>query len=397
LILYLNIHNPDRKSSKCEFEQNSLDKFKKNHYISISARCGDGTWKSVETPFGKTQLRFTQPRHADQEACLVSAAEHWESMRMNLAFDLPGFSLRALDTEDVPDFVELGLPTCAFMHGRSKIPQQVMRKRFASFVKEHAFEPDSSIFVVESSEDRIIAQIWLRSTINRFNGVSELWVWDLTVLKGYQAQGVGRALLKFAKNRAAELGATELWLLVSSRNARALRIYGQAGLRAAGHLMAMPLCSPTLPDGEIKVNQATIRPLRSYDVKLLYRLWEAAGLPFRPHGRDREDRLASHLDSPLIGGWGAFIEDQLVAATLTGNDGRKGWIERAATRPEHRKAGLAGALVAAAVQSLKDDGALVIAALVEEENTPSRRLFESLGFVDSPTLLYYSLRDNPGC
>jgi GNAT superfamily N-acetyltransferase len=318
-------------------------------------------------------------------------------MRMNLAFDLPGFKLRPLDAKDVADFVELGLPTCAFMHGRPRIPQEVMRKRFASFVKEHAFEPDSSIFVVESPEGRIVAQIWLRSTVNRFNGVSELWVWDLTVLRGYQAKGVGRALLTFAKERAAELGTPELWLLVSSRNSRALRIYGQAGLRAAGHLMAMPLDSPTFQDGDIKVNQATIRPLRSYDVKLLHKLWKAAGLPFRPHGRDREDRLGDHLDGPQIGAWGAFISDVLVAAAIISNDGRKGWIERVATQPQHRKTGLARALVAAAVQSLKDDGALVIAALVEEENTPSRRLFESLGFVDSPTLLYYSLRDNPAC
>ena len=288
--------------------------------------------------------------------------------RMNLTFDLPGFTLRPLESDDVPAFVELGLPTCAFMHGRPDIPVEVMRKRFTSFVKEHAFETDSSIFAVESLEGGIVGQIWLRSTVNRFNGVPELWVWDLTVLKGFQARGVGRAL----------------------------RIYGQAGMRAAGHLMAMPLNSRPFSEVETRVHQATLRPLHSSDMESLYDLWEAAGLPFRPKGRDREDRLGSHLDGPLVGGWGAFVGSQLVAATLTSSDGRKGWIERAATRPEHRKAGLARALVAAAVQSLKESGALVIAALVEEENTPSRRLFESLGFVDSPTLLYYSLRDNPG-
>jgi ribosomal protein S18 acetylase RimI-like enzyme len=315
---------------------------------------------------------------------------------MNLTFDLPGFTLRPLESDDVPAFVELGLPTCAFMHGRPDIPVEVMRKRFTSFVKEHAFETDSSIFAVESLEGGIVGQIWLRSTVNRFNGVPELWVWDLTVLKGFQARGVGRALLRFAKDKAAELGSAELWLLVSSRNARALRIYGQAGMRAAGHLMAMPLNSRPFSEVETRVHQATLRPLHSSDMESLYDLWEAAGLPFRPKGRDREDRLGSHLDGPLVGGWGAFVGSQLVAATLTSSDGRKGWIERAATRPEHRKAGLARALVAAAVQSLKESGALVIAALVEEENTPSRRLFESLGFVDSPTLLYYSLRDNPG-
>ena len=243
---------------------------------------------------------------------------------MNLTFDLPGFTLRPLESDDVPAFVELGLPTCAFMHGRPDIPVEVMRKRFTSFVKEHAFETDSSIFAVESLGGGIVGQIWLRSTVNRFNGVPELWVWDLTVLKGFQARGVGRALLRFAKDKAAELGSAELWLLVSSRNARALRIYGQAGMRAAGHLMAMPLNSRPFSEVETRVHQATLRPLHSSDMESLYDLWEAAGLPFRPKGRDREDRLGSHLDGPLVGGWGAFVGSQLVAATLTSSDGRKG-------------------------------------------------------------------------
>jgi ribosomal protein S18 acetylase RimI-like enzyme len=316
---------------------------------------------------------------------------------MNGAFNLPGFALRPLEIADIPAFVELGLPTCAFMHGRPGISEETMRKRFASFVKDHAFESESSIFVVESSEGRIIAQIWLRSTTNRFNGVSELWVWDLTVHESFRSRGVGRALLTFAKDRAAELGASELWLLVSSRNTRALSIYERVGLHSAGHLMAMPLNSQPLQDNEIRLNQAVLRPLRPDDIKSLHKLWEAAGLPFRPDGRDREDRLTAHLSGSSTGGWGALVEGELVAATLTGNDGRKGWIERAATLPQHRRAGLARALIAAAVQSLKESGALVIAALIEEDNIPSRRLFESLGFVDSPTLLYYSLRDSPAC
>jgi RimJ/RimL family protein N-acetyltransferase len=118
-------------------------------------------------------------------------------------------------------------------------------------------------------------------------------------------------------------------------------------------------------------------------------------LTFRPTGRDREDRLTRHLGQPGGGGWGAFEDGKLVAAGLMANDGRKGWIERVATLPERWGSGLAKAVVAACLQSLRETGALVTGALIESENTPSRRLFESLGFIDAPTLCYYSIRDHP--
>ena len=308
----------------------------------------------------------------------------------------PGFSFRPLHSGDIESFVELGLPTCAFMHGRRQISEETMRKHFTSFVKEHAFDPESDLYVVESPDNKIVAQIWLRSTTNRFNGLSELWIWDITVVPEFQSKGIGRTLLQFAKEKSVEVKASEIWLLVSSRNNHAAKVYEQFGFSVGGKLMKMTVYGDSESKRDIIFNQAVIRPLRSSDIKLLYRLWDDAGLPCRPQGRDREDRLGRHLDSPQIGGWGAFEGEKMIAAALTSNDGRKGWLERVATLPEYRKTGLARAIVAAAMQTLKETGALVIAALIEEENTPSRRLFESLGFVDSPTLCYYSIRDNPG-
>jgi ribosomal protein S18 acetylase RimI-like enzyme len=138
-----------------------------------------------------------------------------------------------------------------------------------------------------------------------------------------------------------------------------------------------------------------LRPLEPKDVSRLYELWTSAGLPFKPRGRDREDRLARQFNQPKPGGWGAFENGSLIAAALTSFDGRKGYIERLATLPEYQRAGLARALVLNCLRSLKDGGALVTAALIEADNIPSRRLFESCGFSVSPTLTYYSIRENP--
>ncbi|RPH94132.1 GNAT family N-acetyltransferase [candidate division KSB1 bacterium] len=316
---------------------------------------------------------------------------------MNNFANLPGFTLRELAPSDIETFIEIGLPTCAFMHGRLGASEKDMRQRFTSFVRDYAFERDSEIFMVEAPDRTIAAQLWLHITHNRFNGLRELWIWDVTVREAYRRRGIGKNLLEFAKNRALESYCKELWLLVSSINDKAVKIYQSAGMGISGHLLSIPVQSEIEPisSSEIEVKSAVLRPLRGNDLPALFDLWTAAGLPFRPQGRDHEDRLARYLNGLSVGGWGAFISNTLAGAALISYDGRKGWIERLATRPEHRGTGIAKAIVAAATQSLKDSGAFVIAALIEEENTASRRLFESCGYKHSPTICYYSTRDGP--
>jgi RimJ/RimL family protein N-acetyltransferase len=177
-----------------------------------------------------------------------------------------------------------------------------------------------------------------------------------------------------------------------------MRLYESSGLKAAGHLMRVKLGDheSTRTTPRMDVRSANLRPLAPDDIHALCRLWNEAGLPYRPEGRDRIDRLARHLDGKAIGGWGAFQGETLIAAALVSNDGRKGWIERLATSPRFRRAGLARAIVTAGMQSLREDGALVIAALIESENLASCKLFESCGFVNDPGLRYLSIRANPG-
>jgi ribosomal protein S18 acetylase RimI-like enzyme len=152
-----------------------------------------------------------------------------------------GFSLRKFSAKDIVDFVELGSPTCAFMHGRPGMTEQAMEKNFSAFVKDYAFEADSEIFVLETPESKIIGQLWLHFTSNRFNGLKECWVWDLTIHKDHQRKGLGKELMKFAKERAISHSCKELWLLVSSRNNNAIAMYESQGLTDSGHLMSVLL------------------------------------------------------------------------------------------------------------------------------------------------------------
>lgn len=308
------------------------------------------------------------------------------------------FRVRELLPSDLPAFIELGLPTCRAMYGRDSIKTADFRKNFEQFVRELAFESASKIYVVETSAHVLAGQIWLHQIQNRFNNAGELWIWDLTVHESYRRRGIGRALMGLALSRTQELGLQELWLLVSSENTNAIRLYQSMQLTTAGLLLSTGNRSAAKRFvSEITLERAQIRPLEAGDLPGLCRLWEQAGLPYRPEGRDHPDRLGCHLSGPQPGGWGILHKDELIAGALIAFDGRKGWIERVATLPGHRRTGLARALIAACTQSLKAAGALVIGALIEADNTGSRRLFEACGYVDSPTIRYYSIRDDPGC
>jgi ribosomal protein S18 acetylase RimI-like enzyme len=264
-----------------------------------------------------------------------------------------------------------------------------------TFVKEYAFDANSEIYVVETAEHRLIAQIWLHTTRNRFNGMDELWIWDITVHEQYRQHGIGTRLMEFATNRAETLNCAELWLLVSSKNDKAVRIYESVGMSAAGFLMRRDLGprqeANNPPHHEF--HTAGLRQLKPADIDQLWKLWEIAGLPFRPNGRDSKDKLTRHLSGTSIGGWGLFSDSSLLAACLVSTDGRKGYIERLATHPDHRRRGFAAQIIVAARQALRESGALVISALIEKDNIASRSAFESAGFIHSPNLCYYSFRE----
>ena len=75
-------------------------------------------------------------------------------------------------------------------------------------------------------------------------------------------------------------------------------------------------------------------------------------------------------------------------------DGRKGWINRLAIDPDHRRQGIGQLLIARIEKSLTEKGARIIAALVEASNLKSISLFEKLGYVADNGILYLSKRES---
>lgn len=131
-----------------------------------------------------------------------------------------------------------------------------------------------------------------------------------------------------------------------------------------------------------------IRPATIADLDSLLAVWKAAGLGIKPQGRDRRDRLEVQIrvpDSYLL----AWDGKDAVGAVLATHDGRKGWINRLAVIPSHRRRGIGQLLVRAAETVLERQGIEIICALVEEGNTPSYGVFSSLAYAADVPVRYF--------
>lgn len=129
------------------------------------------------------------------------------------------------------------------------------------------------------------------------------------------------------------------------------------------------------------------------DYDALIALWEVAGLPFKPQGRDSREAFAAQNAGGTQFPIGIKTEEgQLIASVLATHDGRKGWINRLAVHPDFRRQGLGKQLIKAAEDQLQHCGIDVIAALIEEDNTASLETFLAAGYSEHHGLHYVSKR-----
>ena len=123
----------------------------------------------------------------------------------------------------------------------------------------------------------------------------------------------------------------------------------------------------------------TIRPGTPDDADALMELWEAAGLKFRAHevaaelasvtARDPEVVLVAEDESGLVGSvFGAF-------------DGRRGRVNRLATRPDRRGEGVARALMDRLEDALRAKGCTKVNLLVRRSNDEVLEFYARRGYV----------------
>jgi len=139
-----------------------------------------------------------------------------------------------------------------------------------------------------------------------------------------------------------------------------------------------------------------IRRLGLDDYDELLALWQRAGLhSLKPWGRDSRASLARQLTSTVQTILGLEVDGQLVGAVVATHDSRKGWINRLAVDPDHRRRGYGARLIVAAEEALHEQGIHVIAALVESDNPTPLALFRKVGYVEiDPSIHYLTKRDS---
>ena len=145
---------------------------------------------------------------------------------------------------------------------------------------------------------------------------------------------------------------------------------------------------------ESKLTDVRIRVLTADDYDGLLKLWQDAGLPYRPNGRDSGSSIKNQMEHDPDLFLGAFQDDRLVGSVIATFDQRKGWINRLAVAPQSRRKGVARLLVERAELALRKHGAEIIAALVERENSPSLALFQECGYKVHSDIVYLSKRDS---
>jgi ribosomal protein S18 acetylase RimI-like enzyme len=125
-------------------------------------------------------------------------------------------------------------------------------------------------------------------------------------------------------------------------------------------------------------------------------LWQRAGLhSLRPQGRDGRAAMARQLESGVQTILGLELEGRLIGVVVATHDSRKGWINRLAVDPAHRRQGHARRLIEAAERVLRAQGMRVIAALIESDNPASLALFREAGYVEvDPEMHYVTKRDS---
>jgi len=137
-------------------------------------------------------------------------------------------------------------------------------------------------------------------------------------------------------------------------------------------------------------DNVTIRRLGLDDYDELLALWRRSGLhSLRLQGRDSPASIARQLASGVQTILGLEVDSQLVGTVLVTHDSRKGWLNRLAVDPDHRRKDHAARLIAAAEELLHEQGIHIIAALVEHDNAPSLALFQKAGYAEIDSGIHY--------
>ncbi|MBN1643541.1 MAG: GNAT family N-acetyltransferase [Dehalococcoidales bacterium] len=145
----------------------------------------------------------------------------------------------------------------------------------------------------------------------------------------------------------------------------------------------------------MKSGDIVIRKFRMSDYEDVLKLWDEAGIHYRPNGRESRQRIEKEMKARQAIFLVAESQNRIVGVVFGTQDGRRGWINRLAVAKEFRRQGIARKLVMAVENKCTELGIEITACLIEKENAASKKFFARLGYGSYP-VEYYSKRRSPG-
>ena len=121
-----------------------------------------------------------------------------------------------------------------------------------------------------------------------------------------------------------------------------------------------------------------IRIYAQSDEQQLVQLWEKCGLtvPWNNPKLDIDRKLKENSEEIVVG----EIEGEIVASTIVGYDGHRGWVYYLGVDPDHQRKGLGEQIMKFAEDHLLDIGCPKINIMVRKTNLDVIKFYEAIGY-----------------